>query len=55
MIPYSLEALQKWRDKKGSEATYTNLLKIFIETGYKTIANSICEILEKKCKYTGSF
>ena len=49
LIIYSLEALQKWRDKKGSEATYGSLLKIFIETGYKTVAHSICEVLENKC------
>ena len=46
----SLEALQKWKDKEGSEATYGKILMVFTQAGYQTIANSICEMIEKKCK-----
>ena len=47
---FSLEALEKWKDNEEFESTYENLLKKFIKSGYKTVANSIREVLEKKCK-----
>ena len=51
----SLEALQKWKDREGSEATYGKLLTVFTQAGYQSVASSICKILRKKCKPRSKF
>ena len=37
-----------WKKKKGIEATYRNLLKLFVEAGHAPCANRLCELLEEK-------
>ena len=37
-----------WKKKKGIEATYRNLLKLFVEAGHAPCAIRLCELLEKK-------
>ena len=44
---YRREALRKWRDKKGLQATYGNLLEIF-ETAKHKCAEVICALLKNK-------
>ena len=40
-LSYRREALQKWKEKQGSEATYKKLIKIFKEAGYGLYADFV--------------
>ena len=35
------EALQKWKQKLGTKATYNNLIKVFEQAGYETYAEFV--------------
>jgi hypothetical protein len=44
---YRREALQKWKQKLGRDATYGKLASTFIEAGHKDFADKIYEIIGK--------
>ena len=44
------EALRRWKNKYGFNATYKNLLKVCVEAGHTEGAEAVCEVLKKKCE-----
>ena len=44
---YRREALQKWKQKLGSDATYGKLTSAFKEAGHKDYTDKIYEIIGK--------
>ena len=44
------EALHIWKMNRGIEATYENLLKVFVEAEYEECALALCDVLRKKCE-----
>ena len=44
---YRREALQKWKQKFGSKATYRNLISVFRRAGYEGYAEHVYKILGK--------
>ena len=44
------EALRRWKSKQAFKATYGNLLELFVKAGHTLCAETLCEVLRKKCK-----
>ena len=44
---YRREALEKWKQKFGSDATYNNLIKVFEQAGYKNYAEIVKDLVMK--------
>lgn len=44
------EVLKMWMSKQGTKATYGNLLELFIEIGQTQCAQTLCDVLKKKCE-----
>ena len=42
------EALKTWKNNKGLEATYGNLLKLFIKAEHTQCIDVLCELLKQK-------
>ena len=36
--------------KHGLDATYANLLELFVDAGHTQCAEAVCEVLRKKCE-----
>ena len=41
------DALQKWKQRNGSSATYSNLIATFEKAGHNDFAVKVCEIAGK--------
>ena len=44
---YRREALETWKQTKGENATYRNLIDVFTEAGYRQYANTVRKICSK--------
>ena len=40
------EALQKWKQKLGPDATYNNIIKVFKQAGYETYAEFVEDLVK---------
>ena len=40
--------------KQGLQATYGNLLEVFVRAGLADCAEMVCEVLRKKCEHSTS-
>ena len=46
------EALKRWWNRQRLQATYRNLLQLFVQAGHSPCAKALCEVLRKKCENT---
>ena len=49
-LPYRKAALQKWKQKQTLDATYRNLLKLFVAAGHNDGAQAVCGVLNARKK-----
>ena len=45
---YRREALHRWQEANGLEATYCNLIGVFLEAGKTSYAEAVCKVLGAK-------
>ena len=43
--------LSTWKEKKGFDATYKNLLELFLKAGHTECAGTICTVLERRGRF----
>ena len=48
VILHRREVLQTWKNKQGLQATYGNLLEIFVRAGHGQCAETVCDVLKKR-------
>ena len=45
------KVLSTWKEKKGFDATYKNLLELFLKADHTECADTICTVLKRRGEY----
>lgn len=45
------KSLKRWKIRQDPQATYGNLLKLFLKAGQTQCVVAVCDVLKKKCEY----